>query len=62
MELSLRWTLERPTTKWYILQQALRIKGFTSQWRQQVASYVHGGSVAVKVNDDIDHYFQTQKD
>ena len=47
--------------KWPFLQQALRMKGFAAEWRQQVQSFVQGASVGVKVNDDIGHYFQTLK-
>jgi hypothetical protein len=37
------------------------MKGFSPEWCELVASYVQGGSVGVKVNDDIGHYFQTRK-
>src|SRR4051812_4778130 len=47
--------------KWYFLQQALRIKGFPSEWRALINSFIVGGSVAIKVNDDIGNYFQTKK-
>ena len=47
--------------KWPFLQQALRMKGFDEAWRKQVESFVQGGSVGIKVNDDIGHYFQTLK-
>ena len=47
--------------KWPFLQQALCMKGFSPAWRKQVESFVQGGSVGIKVNDDIGHYFQTQK-
>ena len=44
--------------KWSFLQQALRMKGFFDKWLQWIQNFVSGGSVAVKVNDDIGHYFQ----
>lgn len=47
--------------KWSFVQQALRMKGFNPAWRQRVQTMVQGGSVGVKVNNDIDHFFQTQK-
>ena len=47
--------------KWPFLQQALRMKGFDEAWRKQVESFVQGGSVGIKVNDDIGQYFQTLK-
>nr|XP_045089534.1 uncharacterized protein LOC123497248 [Aegilops tauschii subsp. strangulata] len=47
--------------KWPFLQQTLRMKGFSAEWRAMIHSFVSGGSVAIKVNDDIGHYFQTKK-
>jgi hypothetical protein len=47
--------------KWPFLQQALRMKGFDEAWRRQVESFTQKGSVGIKVNDDIGHYFQTHK-
>lgn len=46
--------------KWSFLQQTL--KGFSSKWCQWIDNYVKGGSVGIKVNADIGHYFQTHKD
>jgi hypothetical protein len=43
--------------KWYFLQQTLRMKGFSNEWRALINSFVSGGSVAIKVNDDIGKYF-----
>ena len=47
--------------KWPFLQQTLRMKGFSAEWCAMVHSFVSGGSVAIKVNDDVGHYFQTKK-
>ena len=47
--------------KWPFLQQTLRMKGFDEAWRRQVESFTQKGSVGIKVNDDIGHYFQTHK-
>jgi hypothetical protein len=47
--------------KWSFLQQSMRMKGFLPEWCKLIASFVQGGSVGVKVNDDIGHYFQTRK-
>ena len=47
--------------KWPFLQQAMRVNGFNGAWRDQVDSFVQKGSVGIKVNDDIGHYFQTHK-
>jgi mannosylglycoprotein endo-beta-mannosidase len=43
------------------LQRALRMKGFPNLWCEWVARFVQGGSVGIRVNDDIGHYFQTLK-
>ena len=45
----------------FCLQQALRMKGFDPKWCEWVARFVQGGSVGIRVNDDIGHYFQTLK-
>ena len=37
------------------------MKDFSSKWCRWVQSFVTGGSVSIKVNDDIGRYFQTQK-
>ena len=47
--------------KWPFLQQALRMKGFEEVWRRQVECLTQKGSVGIKVNEDIGHYFQTHK-
>jgi hypothetical protein len=47
--------------KRYFLQQTLRMKGFDQKWCDLISYFVEGGSVGVKVNDNIDHYFQTKK-
>jgi hypothetical protein len=47
--------------KWSFLQQTLRMKGFSDEWRTLIHSFVSGGSVAIKVNDDTEFYFWTKK-
>src|SRR6266498_2851900 len=47
--------------KWQFLLQTLRMKGFSPKWISWVKSFISGGSVAVNVNNDIGHYFQTKK-
>ena len=37
------------------------MKGFSDEWRALIRNFVSGGSVAIKVNDDIGRYFQTRK-
>ena len=46
---------------WNFLQQVMRMKGFDPVWCEWVNQFVSRGSVGVKVNDDIGHYFQTRK-
>lgn len=47
--------------KWPFLLQTLRMKGFSPKWISWVESFISGGSVAVKVNDEVGHFFQTEK-
>jgi hypothetical protein len=47
--------------KWSFLQETLHMKGFSEEWRALVNNFVFGGSVAIKVNDDIARYFQTKQ-
>jgi hypothetical protein len=37
------------------------MKGFPPKWCNWIALFIQGGSVGIKVNDDIGHYFQTLK-
>jgi hypothetical protein len=37
------------------------MKGLPRKWCKWVENFITGGSVAIKVNDDIGHYFQTKK-
>jgi hypothetical protein len=47
--------------KWSFLQQTLRMKGFSPEWRALINDFMSGGSVAIRVNDDTGRYFQTRK-
>ncbi|WVZ85025.1 hypothetical protein U9M48_031988 [Paspalum notatum var. saurae] len=47
--------------KWPFLQQTLRMKGFSPLWCQWIQQFVSKGSVAVKVNNDVGRYCQTNK-
>jgi hypothetical protein len=47
--------------KWPFLQQTLRMKGFDPKWCKWIQNFMSRGSVGVRVNDDIGHYFQTHK-
>jgi hypothetical protein len=46
--------------KWLFLRQTLRMKGFSSKWCRWIQNMVTGGSVGIKVNDDIGPYLQTK--
>jgi hypothetical protein len=46
---------------WNLLQQCLRMKGFSDKWCQWINHFVCKGSVGVKVNENIGRYFQTKK-
>jgi hypothetical protein len=48
--------------KWPFIQQVPRMKGFSSTWCEWISKVMSRGSVAVKVNDSIGHYFQTMKE
>jgi hypothetical protein len=43
--------------KWSFLQQTLRMKGFSPDWRALINDFVSGGNVAIRVNDDTGRYF-----
>ncbi|WVZ94444.1 hypothetical protein U9M48_040333 [Paspalum notatum var. saurae] len=47
--------------RWPFLFQTLQMKGFSSKWISWIKCFISGGSVAVNVNDDVEHYFQTKK-
>ena len=38
------------------------MKGFSPKWRRWIEEMVTGGSVGIKVNDEIGPYFQTKRD
>jgi hypothetical protein len=38
--------------KWSFLQQTLRMKGFSDEWRALI-NFMSVGTVAVKINDDV---------
>jgi hypothetical protein len=42
--------------KWSFLQQTLRMKGFSDEWRALI-NFMSVGTVAVKINDDVGWYF-----
>jgi hypothetical protein len=46
---------------WSFLQQALRMKDFTPQQRKWIECIVSGGSVGIKINDEIGNFFRTKK-
>jgi hypothetical protein len=36
------------------------MKGFAPEWCEMIMQFVEEGSIGIKVNNDIDHYFQTR--
>jgi hypothetical protein len=46
--------------KWIFVQQSLCMKGFSSTWGSWIESFMKGGHVAVRVNDHMGPFFQTQ--
>jgi hypothetical protein len=63
MESSLKSISRKPydKVKWSFLQQTLRMKGFAPEWCELITQFVDRGSVGIKVNNDVGHYFQTRK-
>jgi len=47
--------------KWPFIQQVFRMKGFSPVLCECISKVMSRGSVAVKVNDNLGHYFQTRK-
>jgi hypothetical protein len=47
--------------KWPFLQKVLRMKGFDPVGCNWINNFVQGGSVEIRVDDDISNYFQTKK-
>jgi hypothetical protein len=37
------------------------MEGFSDEWPVLINSFMSGGSVAIKVNDDVGRYFKTLK-
>jgi hypothetical protein len=46
--------------KWSFVQQTLRIKGFSPKWCKWVASFMEGGHVGIKINDQVRQNFETK--
>jgi hypothetical protein len=44
---------------WTFVQHTLRMKDFSSTWCKWVASFMEGGHVGIKVNDQVGKNFQT---
>jgi hypothetical protein len=39
--------------KWSFLQQTLKMKGFSNEWRALINNFVLCGTIAIKINDDV---------
>jgi hypothetical protein len=59
--LKLDFEIAYDKVKWPFMQQVLGMKCFYSTWCSWIQQVVTKGSVVVKVNDDIGHYFQLKK-
>jgi retron-type reverse transcriptase len=46
---------------WSFVQQTLCMKDLSSTWRKWIASFIKGGHVGIKVNDQVGKNFQTRK-
>ena len=47
--------------KWSFIQQTLRMKCFSQKWCEWIKSFIQGGHVGIKINDQIGQNFQTLK-
>ena len=52
---------ETNKVRWSFVFQTLCMKGFSPKWIQWVETFISSGSVAINVNDEVGHYFQTKK-
>jgi hypothetical protein len=46
---------------WSFVQQTLRMKVFSPKWCQWVQSFMEGGHVGIKINDQIGEKISNQK-
>jgi hypothetical protein len=37
------------------------MKGFAPKWCAWIKSFIENGSVRIRINEDVGHYFQTRK-
>jgi hypothetical protein len=60
MELSLKLIFDKAydKVKWSFLFHSFKMKSLSAKW----ISFFMGGSVAVNINDDVEHFFQMKKD
>jgi hypothetical protein len=42
---------------WSLVQQTLRMKGFSSTWCKWIVAFMEGGHVGIKVNDQVGNNF-----
>lgn len=47
--------------KWSFVKQTLEMKGFSQKWCQWVDSFMRGGHVGIKINDQVGQEFQTKQ-
>jgi hypothetical protein len=46
---------------WSFVQQTVRMKGFSPTWCKWIASFMEGGHVGIRINDQVGPNFQTRK-
>jgi hypothetical protein len=46
---------------WSFVQQTLRMKGFSPTWCRWITSFMEGGHVRIKINDQVGQNFQTKE-
>ncbi len=51
------WSKEK--VEWSYVQQTLRMMGFLQKWCDWIASFIQGGHIGIKVNNQVGAIFQT---
>jgi hypothetical protein len=46
---------------WYFLEEMLTSRGFGSRWIGWILKLVNGGSISIKVNEEVSPYFKLGK-
>jgi hypothetical protein len=46
---------------WSFIQQTQRMKDFSPKWCQRIRSFMEGGHVGIKINDQVGKFFPVKK-